>query len=619
MKTNNDVPSILNGAPIEDGVALAELERRVRDLRALKEFADTMLGHRGGIEEVLWAVAQQAIARMDLEDCVIYLLDEERGDLIQCAAFGPKNPREREILNPIRIPLGKGIVGSVAATGRIEMIADTRLDPRYIEDDQLRHAELAVPILHEDKVIGVIDSEHSVAGFFKEWHRDLFVAIAAMASGRITAALLEAQRRRLASHDGLTGLVNRSELLQRLQKLLDQAENQVAVVFIDLDHFSVFNDSMSHLTGDELLRTVAKRIIANAPSGAIVARYGGDEFVVAFDGNLADGEQIAQSISKAIARTLEAGAVSGLSVTCSAGVAAGIANDSAMELIHQADLAMYESKRNGRNRVSLHDTVLATSRRHEQRIVVELTRAIEQNDAAIDVHFQPIYSLAGQRMIGLEALARWRHPEFGTIPPTEFIAAAERTGKIHLLGENILRRALSNHRDWHDSRTDFVLNVNVSPLQLQHEDFARRLVDVLSEFGLTSTDIACEITETALLGDDQRAAQAVYALADRGIRLILDDFGTGYASLATLTQYPFAGVKIDRRFVRSLATNPKSRAIVQSVITLARDLGLSCTAEGVEQQSDLDKLREMGCPLAQGRWLCGPLPAHRLRALLTNE
>ena len=598
-----------------EDISVEELQRRVRDLGILKDFAETMLGHRGDVGEALWEVTQQAIARLRLEDCVIYLVDEEQGDLVQAAAFGPKNPRGREILNPIRIPLGRGIVGTVAVTGRAELVEDTRRDSRYIQDDQLRLSELTVPIVSEGRVIGVIDSEHSAKGFFTAWHRDIFISVAAMVSGRLAAVSVAEKRRRLISHDALTGLLNRTEFLRRVQARLDAGETSFTLIFLDLDHFSVFNDSLGHLAGDELLRTVAQRLEAVTPEGSTAGRFGGDEFVVAVDGDLAVGERSATAIIEAIATRLDAESVVGLHVTCSAGVAEAVAGDTAMELIHRADLAMYQSKSAGRNRVSLHDDRLAAVRRREQRIVVELERALEVDDPTIEVLFQPIYDVVRKVPVACEALARWNHPQLGPVPPAEFIAIAERTGKIHALGRKLFRLALTGRRIWQRPNGTMTLNINVSPLQLQGEGFVTDLVALLNEFGVPPERVACEITETALLAEDERTKSAVHGLIERGMQLVLDDFGTGYASLATLTRYPFAGVKVDKRFVRDLRVNPQSRAIVRSIVTLASDLGLACTAEGVETQSDFDALRELACPMAQGQCLCEPLTAEQLRAL----
>ncbi len=601
-----------------DAGSVDELERRVRDLKVLQAFAATLLDYHGGIDEVLWDVAQQAVAKLDLEDCVIYVVDEDRGDLVQRAAFGPKNPREREILNPIRIPMGQGIVGSVAATGRVEMVEDTTLDPRYIRDDQMRYSELAVPIFNDGRVIGVIDSEHTRRGFFTEWHRDLLVAIAAMAAGRIASARLETQRRRLATRDSLTGLMNRSELLNLLQQRLDHASSTVVVIFLDLDHFGVINDSLSHLAGDELLAQVGQRISAHMPAGGMAARFGGDEFVAVLDGDLVAGRREAEALLAAITRVFDSGAVAGLHVGCSAGVAVGLAGNSASDLLHQADLAMYEAKRSGRGQVKVHDSRLAAMRRREQRLVVDMLRAVERRDPAIHAHFQPIHGIPDRRMVAVEALARWRHPEFGAVGPLEFIAAAERTGNIQPLGRHVLRDTFKHMAVWARLRPDLTLNINISPLQVQQDGFALQLLELLEEVGLPASRVACEVTESALLGDDRRAAQVLGALVREGIRLVLDDFGTGFASLATLTSHPFTGVKIDRGFVRDLSSSQASRAIVRSVVVLARDLGLSCTAEGVEHPEQMRILQEMGCPMAQGRGLCDALPPADLQARLSG-
>lgn len=599
-----------------EAISVEELQRRVRDLGILKDFAETMLGHRGDVGEALWQVTQQAIARLKLEDCVIYLLDEEQGDLVQVAAFGPKNPQGREILNPIRIPLGQGIVGNVAATGQVELIEDTRLDPRYIQDDELRLSELAVPIRSDGRIVGVIDSEHSARGFFTDWHRDIFISVAAMVSGRLAAVAVAERRRRLISHDALTGMLNRTEFLRLVQARLDAGDTAFTLIFLDLDHFSVFNDSLGHLAGDELLRTVGQRIEAVTPAASTAGRFGGDEFVVVVNGDLAAGERSATAIIDAIAARLDAEAVTGLRVTCSAGVAAAGSGDTAMDLVHRADLAMYQAKSGGRNRVSLHDERLAAARRREQRIVVELERALEDDDTTIDVLFQPIYDVTRRVPVACEALARWNHPQLGSVPPAEFIAIAERTGKIHALGRKLFQLALSGRQIWHQAGAVMTLNINVSPLQLQHDEFVPDLVSLLNEFDVSREQIACEITETALLAEDDRTKATVHALIERGMHLVLDDFGTGYASLATLTRYPFAGVKIDKRFVRNLSVNPQSRAIVRSIVTLASDLRLGCTAEGVERQSDFEALRELGCPMAQGQCLCEPLTAEQLRRLI---
>lgn len=589
-----------------------ELERMVADLRVLQDFSSTLLHHHLSIDDILWDVVRLAVARLNLEDCVIYLRDRERGDLVQRAAFGPKNPKEREILNPIRLPIGRGIVGSVAQTGQVELITDTRQDARYVQDDEMRLSELAVPIFQGGDVIGVIDSEHSRLGFFTEWHRELFVAIAAMAGSRITAAELEEQRLGLATRDPLTGLANRAELFRVLQERLDRAHSTVAVVFIDLDHFGVINDSLSHLAGDELLRTVGERIRDRLPAGAVGARFGGDEFVVVLETDAVLARAFAEDLVSVISRVLRGGAIEGLHVDCSAGVAMGLAGASAAEVIQQADLAMYHAKRSGRARVQMHDGALAAARRREQQLVIDMERTLERRGPEIAPHFQPIHSLADGRMHGAEMLARWRHPDLGPISPLEFVAAAERTGNIHALGRHLLQQALRHMAGWSTQDRTLVFHVNVSPLQIQHDGFVTQLLDLMAGAGLPHESLACEVTESALLGDDARAHQVLDRLVSEGVHLVLDDFGTGYASHSMLTRFRFAGIKIDRSFVHGMMHDRGQRAIVRSLIALSQDLGMECTAEGAERADQILLLQDLGCPLVQGRFIADAMPAEDL-------
>jgi diguanylate cyclase (GGDEF)-like protein len=610
MRTRCHAPLESGSADSSEATRIRDLERKLSDLRVLQDFSSTLLEHRREIDDILWDVARLAVARLNLEDCVIYLLDAERGELVQRAAHGPKNPKDREILNPIRLPVGRGIVGSVAATGRIERIIDTRKDPRYVQDDEARLSELAVPILQEGRVVGVIDSEHSQVGFFTEWHRDLFVAIATMTGARIMAAQLERQRLDLATRDTLTGLANRSELFRSLQARLDRAASTVAVVFIDLDHFGVINDSLSHLAGDEVLRTIGQRIQEAMPTDGVAARFGGDEFVVVFEADHASARDTADRIAASIRSTLRGGLVEGLRIDCSVGLALGLNGLSAADVIHQADLAMYHAKRSGRGRVQVHDSVIAGARRREQQLVIDMVRSLERGGHEIGVHLQPIHSITERRMVGAEVLARWRHPDLGPVPPIEFISAAERTGNIRPLGRHLFRSAFRNIGAWQDAVSGLVFNVNVSPLQLQHENFATDLLELLGEAGIPPARVACEMTESALLGDEARVARVLAQLVESGMRMVLDDFGTGYASLGTLMRHPFSGIKIDHQFVRGVVHDSASRAIVRGVITLSRDLGIGCTAEGVEQPDQMQVLEELGCPLVQGRWICDAIPPH---------
>lgn len=598
---------------------ISELHQKLNDMKVLEDFTSTLMHFRQGVEEILWDVARLAVARLGLEDCVIYLCDSEKGELVQCSAYGPKNPQAREILNPIRLIIGQGIVGSVAASGLVEMIADTRKDVRYICDDQARLSELAVPIFSDGKVIGVIDSEHSQLGFFTSWHSDIFVAIAAMAGSRIASARFEQERYRLATQDPLTGLANRGELMRDLQMRLDQTTSTVAVIFFDLDHFGVINDSLGHYAGDQLLRAISKRIQEHSAVGSLSARFGGDEFVVVLDGDSAQAKAEAEKLLECISQILRAGSLNGLHIACSAGVSVGINGNSAADILNQADFAMYEAKRNGRGQLCMHDSALANRRRREQCIVVDMVRALESGAKEFSFHIQPIYSFPQRKIVAAEVLARWMHPELGSISPTEFVFAAERTGNIQILADSIFDQAFHCIREWKSSVPNFIFHMNVSPMQIQQAEFVPHLLRQLEQAHVPPSMIACEVTETALLGNESLSLRVLQSIVNHGMKLILDDFGTGYASFGTLVRYPFSGIKIDQRFVKGLPHTASARTVVSTVLLLSKEMQISCTAEGVETTAQMKVLEEMGCVLMQGRGLCDAITANSFKKLIVRK
>ena len=583
------------------GQTINELQHKLQDMKVLQDFTSTLMLFHQGVDEILWDVARLAVARLGLEDCVIYLCDHENGELVQCSAYGPKNPHERQILNPIRLRIGQGIVGSVVASGKLEMIADTRKDPRYVCDDQPRLSELAVPILNDGKVIGVIDSEHSQLDFFTPWHRDIFLAIAAMAGSRIAAARFEQERYRLATQDPLTGLANRGELMRELKSRLDNATSTVAVILLDLDHFGDMNDSRGNDAGDELLRAISERIQKQSPAGSLVARSGGDEFVVVLNVDLEQSKVEAEKLRECISQVFVEGSLVGLHIACSAGISVGINGNSAEDILNQSNFAMYEAKRKGRGQMCVHDSVMANQRRREQRIVQDMVRALESNSKAFNFHIQPMYSLPSCKIVAAEVLARWMHPELGPIGPAEFVLAAERTGNIHLLGETIFAQAFECIHKWKSNVQGILFHVNVSPIQIQKEQFVPQLLRQLEKAQVPPNMIACEVTESALLGDEALALRVLDSIVQHGMKLVLDDFGTGYASLSTLMRYPFSSIKIDRQFVKGLPHEASARTIVSTVLALSREMNLVCTAEGVETNAQLQVLQDMGCPLIQGR------------------
>jgi diguanylate cyclase (GGDEF)-like protein len=599
------------------GAVVADLQSKVRDLEVLQAFSATLLHYKHDVDDILWDVAEQAVARIGLEDCVIYLLDEERGDLVQRAAYGPKNPRPREIANRIRLRLGEGIVGSCALAGEPICIGDTRLDERYVRDDESRLSELAVPIFHDGRVIGVIDSEHGDVGFFTRWHVGIFTTLAAMTASRITAARLEQERIALATRDHLTGLVNRPEFMRLLALRVGHPAPATAVLLC-VDHFGMVNEWVGAEGGDQTLRQVAQRLRAASPAGTTIARIGGDEFALVLEADQPAAIVVVQALLGALAEPLQGGSVDGLRVTVSAGLT-GLAGGAAAEVMESAALALREAKRSGHGRWQVHDARLSALRKRQQRLARELARDIASDAAGLSAHFQPIVRVRDGVLAGAEVLARWRHAELGDVGPNEFVPVAESSGRIHDLGRHIFRRTLAHVADWGDRGQGLTFSVNVSPLQLQREGFLESVLAMLEGYGVAPQRIACEVTESTLLADEDRAQRVLGAILERGVKLVLDDFGTGYASLGTLSRYPFSGVKIDRSFVRHIDSDRRSRAVVHSVISMSDDLGLSCTAEGIETVVQLEILRTLRCEYGQGWLFSAARPAAAFEALLEER
>jgi diguanylate cyclase (GGDEF)-like protein/PAS domain S-box-containing protein len=409
----------------------------------------------------------------------------------------------------------------------------------------------------------------------------------------------EAILKRRAREDSLTGLLSRGAFEEDLAALIGARYGEVAVIYIDVDRFKAINDSYGHGAGDEVLRLVGGRLAALTPDDALVARLGGDEFAIAFTGPGVRARQIGQAVIDSCTEPL---AVAGgqLIVTVSVGVTVAAPGETGEAALQSADLAMYAAKQAGRDRLRLFDD----SMRHasERRIEAELLlrEALDGDRAySLPVWFQPIVSLASRQVVGAEALIRLRTPAGELVPPGVFIPLAEETGLVVQVGEHVLRTALRQLGEW-DDRLGYV-SVNVSPRQLSEAGFVPMLTRELEASGLRDRSrLVLEITETSMLQtgvDQQRALEAIKGL---GVRLALDDFGTGYSSLTWLQAVPADIVKLDRSFVAGLAGDPAKASIISAILWLARALGMSVVAEGVEDVADADALSEAECPSAQG-------------------
>jgi diguanylate cyclase (GGDEF)-like protein len=428
-----------------------------------------------------------------------------------------------------------------------------------------------------------------------------------------------ADNERLALHDSLTGLPNRLLLLDRIGAALRLAERDgepTALLLLDLDRFKEINDTLGHQVGDLLLQQAAERLADRLRAGDTLARLGGDEFAVLLPGTDAPAaRQVSAALLTALGDPFVIDELT-LSVEASIGIAVAPEHGSdATILLQRADVAMYSAK--------AHHTVCETYSADQDNhsparlaLLAELHRALEQDELVL--HYQPQADLHTGELTGVEALVRWQHPERGMIPPDSFIPLAERTGLIHPLTAWVLDRAFAQLVEWHARGLWPRLAVNLSARNLGDPGFPDLVVSLLERHGIRGEDLEFEITESALVADPTHAEAVLRRLSGLGVRVAMDDFGTGYSCLANLERLPLDAVKIDKSFVLAMASHPDAAAIVQSVIDLGRNLGLTVIAEGVETATVWHDLDARGCDVAQGYLLSRPVPADAAADLLAN-
>jgi diguanylate cyclase (GGDEF)-like protein/PAS domain S-box-containing protein len=424
---------------------------------------------------------------------------------------------------------------------------------------------------------------------------------------------LETQLSHEALHDSLTGLANRILFQDRVAHAIDRAQRrteQMAVLFLDLDEFKDVNDSLGHQAGDTVLRVVAERLREVVRSSDTVARLGGDEFAILVED--ADGaedvDQLAERLLEAVHRPIvvdDTELVVGVSVGI---VLAEAETEGAEALVRDADIAMYAAKELGKDRVEIFHPAMQARISERLHLVTDLRHAID--DGELEVVYQPFVELATERMIGVEALVRWRHPERGLLQPGAFIGAAEESGLIVTLGDHVLREACAAARRWSSQGAGFELvSVNLSPRQFGEARLVADIEAALTDTGLSPELLVLEITESVLIGDMLSTREKLNALRAMGVRIAIDDFGMGYSSLNYLRALPVDILKIDRSFVTGLGTGDSVDALVEAIVEMARVMGLETIAEAVEQPCEAERLRELGARLAQGFYFARPMSA----------
>ena len=447
---------------------------------------------------------------------------------------------------------------------------------------------------------------------------------------KVETQLLEKHQQldHLAHHDHLTGLPNRLYLAAHLPDAIDQAKrngNMLAVLFLDLDRFKHVNDSRGHETGDKLLKTVAQRIRSTMRADDLVVRMGGDEFIVVMRG-IRSTEQVndaATRINHALGAPM---VVDGrtLVTTCSIGVALYPHDGADMgELLRHSDTAMYQAKDRGRNNFQLFSPVM--DKRLKERIAIESSLRTALQSRQLDVHYQPIVDIESHRVVALEALLRWKHPNHGYVRPERFVTIAEEAGLIVPIGDFVMQRAIEDMVRWRQAEGTLVpVAINVSAVQLQRSNLAESIKRLTKEYGLEPNMLQIELTESAVFERREPRAReasqdAVAKLRELGVHIAIDDFGTGYSSLSYLKRWRVDTLKIDRSFVRDLVTDLSDLAIVSAIIAMARHLHISVVAEGIEGWQQLEKLRQLGCSYAQGYLFARPAPAADCLRLLSGQ
>ena len=583
------------------------------------------ISRRAPLPEVLDAIVEGA--RDLLGDEVVGLRLVDRDDPGYAYLVSSTGVSHAVVATTKRSSLSVGAGGRAIVEDRVVILNDYQTADLAMNEfvgDQLQSA-IAVPIHENGRAVGSITvATHSTGRVYTDTDREMLTALADQASVALNDAKAADQMRHLAYHDALTGLPNRLLFFEHLVRAVANANRSgtsTAVLYLDLDRFKLVNDSLGHNVGDMLLEAAAKRLRASLRTADLAARLGGDEFAVLAENTSADGATLlAGRICEAFANPFSIGGHE-LTVSASVGVVVDDAGHTDADgLLRNADLAMYRAKVDGFGRHAMYEPNMHAVASDRAHLEGNLRRAVQLDQ--FEVHYQPIVWLATGKVLGVEALVRWRREDGVLVSPAEFIPVAEEMGLIVAIGRMVMDTSMRQVREWQDTQPDewsLNLSINLSARQLYEPDVVSEILEALTATGFDPTHLTLEITETALMHDTTTVSTRLEELRTAGARIALDDFGTGYSSLSYLRNFPIDVLKVDKSFIDDIATSSERANLARGIIELGRTMHLDIVAEGIEDPLQVVELLRLHCSMGQGFHFARPLPADELGRYLQAQ
>jgi diguanylate cyclase (GGDEF)-like protein len=613
----------LAAAALDSASALDDARRQARTARALLDLSNS-LAQLVTTDDMAANIARALPAVIDCDRSAVALFEADKpyGRVVATCGYSVSDELR---LRSMEVPIPAPRAGDTAVT-----VWDRESAPHLNVLPQLMSelgaaAVATIPIVVNDERVGlvvcdVVDrpdrmlDDPELAGRLRGVASQATIAIR-------NARLLEGIRHQ-ALHDSLTGLPNRTLILDRVEQMQargKRAGNETAALFIDLDGFKQVNDTLGHETGDQLLKAVAARLLATLREGDTIARLGGDEFVVLVEGATPTGspELVAERLLEVLREPFEIEnvALPTVRITASIGIARGN-HISATDLLRDADIALYEAKAAGRDRYITFQRAMQTAVEDRLTLELDLRGALERGEYFLV--YQPIFELESGIVLGVEALLRWKHPQRGIVQPDAFIPLLEETKLIIDVGRWVIQEACRQAQEWRLDERSMYVSVNVSARQLDGDHLIRELRSALDATGLAPSNLVIELTETAIMHDADATACQLRAIKELGVGVAIDDFGTGYSSLAYLRQFPVDILKIDRSFVSAISDSVESTALIRTLVQLGKQLGLKTLAEGIEQHDQFCQLQEEQCDSGQGFMFARPLAAADVESFLAE-